>query len=63
MLEDNTILLQNVSIIVGEYNDEAHQLRTSITENKYCGEVVEEFVKLNSEEKAMVWKDKLIYVN
>jgi len=60
VLKDNKSLLNEVSIIIRQYDEESHQLRINLIKNQNCHEIKMDFIKLNNEQKAMVWKDRII---
>jgi len=61
VLKDNNKLLQDVSNIISEHNEDSYILRMTVVESSTCGEIKKNFRNLNNAEKAMVWKDRIIY--
>jgi len=45
---------------VSQYDEVVHKLRMKIIESKNCSKIKEEFLNLSNEQKATVWKDRII---
>lgn len=60
VLKDNKSLLNEVKVIVNQYDKNAHNLRLEIIGNKNCSEIKHEFINISNTQKEAVWKDRII---